>query len=109
MSYVTNFKLSWTYGTKETLIKFVTDFCSNADFMTKLIRREGIEASGTWFRRVDDMRKLSWKFPATVFMLQGSGEDHPDLWVEYYMDGKVQHVEAEIIFADFDKNKLTTG
>jgi hypothetical protein len=38
--------------------------------------------------------------------LIGYGEEQGDMWHEYYLNGKMQRVNAEIIFADFDKTKL---
>jgi len=35
------------------------------------------------------------------------GEDSEDLWVEYYLNGKMQREKAVISYEPFDENKLT--
>jgi hypothetical protein len=59
-----------------------------------------------WYRHEDDMRELSNKFPNTLFVLSGVGEDNDDLWKEFYLGGKMQKCKAIITYEPFDKTKL---
>lgn len=59
-----------------------------------------------WYEHDDDMKKLSSKFPDKLFILSGHGEEDGDIWRKYYKNGKVQRVDAEIVFEEFDEDKL---
>jgi len=52
------------------------------------------------------MRQYSLKHPNTLFKLSGEGEESGDIWQEYYLNGKMQLVTAQIVFDDFDESKL---
>ena len=41
-----------------------------------------------------------------ILSLYGNGEEDGDMWVEYFMNGKVQTEKAVITYADFDPKKL---
>lgn len=59
-----------------------------------------------WYSHEDDMRQVSGQYPGLLFKLVGEGEDAGDMWVEYHRDGKMQRVDAKIIFEEFDESKL---
>lgn len=59
-----------------------------------------------WYEHVEDMKKLSILFPTVLFTLKGIGEETGDMWVKYFLDGKVQIANARIEFDKFDKSKL---
>lgn len=59
-----------------------------------------------WHDHENDMRTYSKKHPKTLFKLSGEGEDNEDVWIEYYLNGKMQRTKAELKFDEFDKNKL---
>ena len=52
------------------------------------------------------MREYSKRHPKTVFKLIGTGEEAGDMWIEYYLNGKMQRTVAKIVFDDYDQNKL---
>lgn len=73
----------------------------------------GIEPDGSttgesvkWYDYDKDMAKLSRLFPDYLFMLEGDGEESGDVWKAYFLNGKMQHVKAQLLFADFDPEKL---
>ena len=33
-------------------------------------------------------------------------QDHPDLWIEYYLGGRLQYEDGVIVYPPFDKDKL---
>ena len=53
-----------------------------------------------WYSHQEDMLEVSKLFPDTIFVLHGEGEDHNDLWNEYYCDGEMERVEAEFIYPE---------
>lgn len=59
-----------------------------------------------WYDHEDDMRILSSKFPGIVFWLSGQGESREDLWQKFFVNGRMQECRAQIIYDDFDPNKL---
>ena len=59
-----------------------------------------------WYEHTEDMRKISEKYQNVIFSLYGNGEEDGDMWVKYFMNGKVQTEEVVITYADFDPKKL---
>ena len=108
MGYYTTFKLSVkdseiTDNIKNELSIINRDYFDNMDNIDELI--EGwFEAK--WYDYIDDMKMLSLKFPTIVFILEGDGEENDDMWVAYFMNGKVQYEKAKITYNYFDPNKL---
>ena len=108
MGYYTIFKLSAkdseiTDDMKKELSAINRGYFDNMDLIDELI--EGwFEAK--WYDYVDNMKMLSLKFPTIVFILEGDGEENDDMWVAYFMNGKVQYEKAKITYNSFDPNKL---
>lgn len=108
MGYYTIFKLSAkdseiTDNMKKELSVINRDYFNNMNLIDELI--EGwFEAK--WYDYVDNMKMLSLKFPNKVFILEGNGEENEDMWVAYFMNGKVQYEKAKITYNYFDPNKL---
>lgn len=72
------------------------------------LQEDGTTAdSCKWYGHEKDMRSFSAHHPQAVFSLSGVGEEYPDIWVEYYRNGKMQRCEAKISFDSFDNTKLT--
>lgn len=59
-----------------------------------------------WYDHEDDMKKLSVKFPNTLFRLHGIGEEQGDEWFKYFKNGKMQKCDAIITFEEYDERKL---
>jgi hypothetical protein len=58
-----------------------------------------------WYRHDDDMGMLSANFPDVTFILEGVGEEHPDIWRKFYKNGKIiRKQKAVITFEDEDGN-----
>jgi len=66
----------------------------------------GTEEPCKWYQHEEDLRDFSKKYPDLLFELKGAGEDSGDIWVEYYKNGKMQRVEARIIFDPFNEHEL---
>lgn len=59
-----------------------------------------------WYENTDDMCNVSKKYPNVLFILTGNGEEPEDMWVKYFMNGKVQIEKAVITYGKFDPKKL---
>ena len=51
-----------------------------------------------WYDHEEHMTEISKKYPDIVFMLHGIGEEHEDMWNEYYCAGEFERVDAEIVY-----------
>lgn len=73
-------------------------------YLSCVWRGEGTQL--TWYEHRKDMAKLSAAFPDVLFILWGHGEEIDDQWKEYYLYGKCQVAQGEIVYDEFDKEKL---
>ena len=85
-----------TYNTSIVTQSDVIDFLTYDPF----------EDQCKWYEHTEDMRKISEKYQNVIFSLYGNGEEDGDMWVKYFMNGKVQTEDAVITYADFDPKKL---
>jgi hypothetical protein len=60
-----------------------------------------------WYEHDRDMRELSKKYPDILFTVYGRGEESDDMWYAYYQNGKSQHCPAEIVFPEYDPEKMS--
>ena len=59
-----------------------------------------------WPTHQEDMARLSENWPHNLFRLTGIGENPDNRWREYYLNGKVQKVFAQITYPEFDLMQL---
>lgn len=59
-----------------------------------------------WYECEEEMRIVSAQFPGVLFELTGNGEEPGDIWIAYFLDGKMQKERARITYGEFDKEKL---
>jgi hypothetical protein len=83
--------------------KFLQSYPKDSDLYYQLVSRDN---DFSWYEQDRDMKLFSRKFPLAVFVLTYSGEDHPDLGVYYYKNGKGYHEDAIITYPEFDESKL---
>lgn len=104
MGYYTRYTLSTigknslpitSYLNEEELVEFYMDESGETIEPTK------------WYDHSNDIKRLSKKFPDTIFKLEGVGEESGDIWIKYFKNGKRQICEAKITFDEYDENKLT--
>lgn len=55
-----------------------------------------------WYSHKEDMIEYSKKHPDTLFLLSGEGEDQPDMWREYYRNGKTHRIKGVVVFEEFN-------
>ena len=53
-----------------------------------------------WYDHKDQMAEISKMFPDYVFRLYGVGEDHNDMWYEYYRNGEYEECAARITYPE---------
>ena len=59
-----------------------------------------------WYDHDLHMRQVSLEFPGVLLTLNGEGEESEDIWVKYYLNGKMQYERAKIVLGPFDPSKL---
>lgn len=124
MGYMEHYRIKTMDGHKVGIADFLRKldeldiafyFTNDTDSLQAIVEKkpdivEGIEMDSndyfSWGNYEENMKELSRAFPDTVFMVYGDGMDSTDLWLDYYMNGKVQHTDAVIIYEDFNAMKL---
>lgn len=118
MGYLTEFGLTVTLEGGEEAEYEGVDECFDGDDgvlgeIEEEMRRFGIEnrfhEATKWYACETDMRCLSRRFPGVLFTVTGDGEDKGDLWVAYFLDGRMQRDAAEVVYPGFDPEKLDCG
>ena len=103
MGDYTRFELTVVEGDDE-LIK---EFRKECDDAASSIDEDGYtEDSSKWYDHEDDIRNFSKKHPDSLFLLHGEVEGSTDLWDLYVKNGKAQKCVGEIVYPDFDEDKL---
>ena len=59
-----------------------------------------------WYNYEEQMKAYSKMYPELLFIINGQGEEHDDLFNAYFKDGKVQKCSAIITFDEYDESKL---
>jgi len=59
-----------------------------------------------WYDEEENMREYSQLYPTTIFVIAGKGEEQPDIWNAYYLNGKRQELRPEQVWPDFDINNF---
>jgi hypothetical protein len=59
-----------------------------------------------WYYHEDDMKNFSKIYCKVVFLLEGHGEEYDDIWRKFFKNGRMQRENAQIIFGEFNEEKL---
>lgn len=59
-----------------------------------------------WYDHEKDMKTVSLMHPNILLILYGEGDDSGDLWVKYFLNGRMQTSMAKIVYEEFDESKL---
>lgn len=107
MSYQTTYTLHVHNTGNEKFETYIEILGTPEAVVEKVLNKEYIFAGeGSWRGFDSDMMKVSAFFPNVLFTLTGAGEEADDLWRAYFLDGKMQYVNAEIFYPAFDADKL---
>jgi hypothetical protein len=60
-----------------------------------------------WYEHNNNMKEISKELKDVVLKLRGVGGENGDIWDKYYLNGKVQKCNAEIVIPEFDEGKLS--
>jgi hypothetical protein len=74
--------------------------------ITSVVGYNPLEDETKWYEHEEHMRKISLQYPDVIFELRGEGEESGDIWVKYFVNGKMQLCAAKIVFEEFDEKKL---
>jgi hypothetical protein len=58
-----------------------------------------------WYDHERDMRAVSQHIRDVTFSLVGYGEEHADIWVKYFRNGKMQTGAATVTFVPFNEKE----
>jgi hypothetical protein len=111
MGYYTRYELSIQDDPKGPYLdptQVISDLRKECDYAKYALNENGdTQESCKWYDHEDDLRKFSKKYRGTVFVLKGEGEETGDLWVKYFLNGKMQVTKAKISFDPYDPSKVT--
>lgn len=86
-------------------------YCTNYSLKTTpLVPEEDITAkvgdvfydACKWYDHEAAMKEVSLDYPGVLFELEGRGEERDDVWIKYFLDGKMQVCKATVtVIEDF--------
>lgn len=116
MGYYTRYSITaynYKNGQKEMIVEidssclsFKEDEQMFADDIESIVGYLPTEDSCKWYEHEQDMLTLSQKHPTVLFKVHGEGEVSGDIWDKWFLNGKKQICNAEIVIPDFDPSKL---
>lgn len=114
MSYYTDYTLTIQEGDEVALAHYVSVINGDYPFLDVYAQGgfDGVPlepvagGNGQWSTYDQDMKELSDNAPGELFTLYGCGEGDLDLWVAYYKDGKGWKTFADVVYEEFDEDKL---
>ena len=59
-----------------------------------------------WSSCESDMLKLSLEYPRLLFVVNAAGEVPTDLWKGYFHDGNLQYCKGEVVYEQYQKDRL---
>lgn len=104
MGYYTDFKLTTKPAAEISLdlLETITNYSWESYGGGEYTPGDSIK----WYEWTENMKELSLVFPDTLFILEGEGEESGDLWKAYFKNGKSQEIRAEVVFEEFDPEKM---
>lgn len=102
---------SLTGELKEIALKYITEKKNHKpkntwELVTKELGFDPFSDPCRWYEHDEHMRGISKKYPETIFILEGEGEEPEDIWKKYYLNGKCQVAKSQVIIPEFDESKL---
>ena len=116
MGYYTRYSITaYNYkdGQKEKIVEiddtrhsFDEDEQVFVDEIQSIVGYLPTDDSCKWYSHEQDMLTLSLKHSTALFKVHGEGEDPDDIWDKWFLNGKMQICNAEIVIPDFNPSKL---
>jgi hypothetical protein len=92
MGYYTDYEISAQGEHADEAVRFLTEVCSGylgwEDCSIQEVK---------WYSWESDLKKASLEYPKVLFILDGIGEESPDIWRAWALDGRVERVVASIV------------
>lgn len=108
MGYLTFYGLEWGMldgsPVPPDVARRIGDYIEAEDW--PLDREGNGQDQAKWYDCNKDVAAMSLEFPGVVFTLSGEGEESPDMWRAYFLEGGVQEERAKITYPPFDPKKL---
>lgn len=85
----------------------IADLISGNDEATSALKANGkTKNEAKWYQSDDDMKLFSEKYPDVIFALLRKGQVLGDIVKVYFKNGESQTTRPEIVYPDFDVQKL---
>jgi len=59
-----------------------------------------------WYSCIQDLEKVSLKFPGELIVVEGVGEEYPDIWKAFVKDGLSYTEKAQILMPEYDPSRI---
>ncbi len=102
MSYETQYSLEYdTPDDYEDIKDFILKSSDLVEFDVWALLGGGT-LTASWYEHEKEVLDLSRGFPATIFILYGTGEEQGDVWKKRFINGEVEIIRATLVFSDFE-------
>lgn len=64
---------------------------------------EYLDGESKWYDCYSDMKGYSTKYPNLIFVIEGKGEEHDDIWRAKWQNGKMSLIEPELVWPKWPK------
>lgn len=112
MGYYTQFTLKVRNKKNEPLPDaiergVIAELREEEDYANHALQESGDTENETkWYDCVSDMLSFSARNPDYLFVLEGVGEEFPDVWRAYFLAGKGYKEYADIVYPEWNPAKL---
>lgn len=89
MGYYTQYELTVTKGDEEVIRQAIAGEYGGYDPFSDVTK---------WYSWEKDCIYVSSKFPDAEFIIDGVGEEQPDMWRAWFRNGKMKQCSAKITF-----------
>ena len=86
----------------EELADRMHEICEDLEFD----RIDAFTGFAKWYDWEEELKELSKDYPEFMFTVEGSGEDAPDFWICWIINGKSQFERKELMHEPFNPKKL---
>ena len=88
MAYLTHYELSIVEGADSIEKVIQEESEENFELSYSLDESGYTRESSKWYDHEFDLKRISMKYPNSIFKLSGEGENSEDIWDKYFKNGK---------------------
>lgn len=100
MGYYTRHELTIVSGGEEEDIDYEKEISELANYVSCF------DDVVKWYNHKNDMIKYSKRYPDTLFLIEGFGEEDGDIWKHWFKNGKSFYSRAKLVFEELEESKL---